>query len=47
MLAELGLSLAFGRTVAAHLAGLLTPAGLLGLVGQGLFAALPVLMRRT
>ena len=45
MLAELALSLAFGRTLAEHLAGLLTPAGLLGLAGQLLFAALPVLIR--
>jgi hypothetical protein len=45
MLAELGLSLAFGRTVGAHLAGLLAPAGLLGLAGQLAFAAMPLVIR--
>lgn len=45
MLAEFGLSLAFGGTAAQHLAGLLAPAGLLGLAGQLLFGALPLLFR--
>jgi hypothetical protein len=45
MLAELALSLAFGRTMGEHLAGLLTPPGLLGLAGQFVFAALPVVIR--
>lgn len=45
MLAELALSLAFGRTAAEHLAGLLAPAGLLGLAGQLGFAALPVVLK--
>uniref|UniRef100_UPI0013D942F5 hypothetical protein n=1 Tax=Sandarakinorhabdus rubra TaxID=2672568 RepID=UPI0013D942F5 len=45
MAAELGLSLAFGRTAGEHLAALLAPAGLLGLAGQILFAALPLLVR--
>lgn len=43
MLAELSLSLAFGGTLATHLAALLAPAGLLGLAGQLLFAALPLI----
>lgn len=43
MLAELALSLAFGGTLATHLAALLAPAGLLGLGGQLLFAALPLI----
>jgi hypothetical protein len=46
MLAELGLSLAFGRTAEQYLAGLLAPAGLLGLAGQVGFAALPMAMPR-
>lgn len=45
MLAELGLSLAFGRTAAEHVAGLLAPPGLLGLAGQLVFAALPLAVR--
>lgn len=44
MLAELALSLAFGRTLAAHLGAMLAPAGLLGLAGQLVFAGLPVLI---
>lgn len=43
MLAELGLSLAFGGTLVTHLAALVAPAGLLGLGGQLLFAALPLI----
>lgn len=46
MLAELALSLAFGRTAEQYLAGLLAPAGLLGLAGQVVFAALPMAMPR-
>ena len=45
MLAELALSLAFGRTAAEHLALMLVPAGLLGLAGQLVFAALPVFIK--
>jgi hypothetical protein len=45
MLAELALSLAFGRTAAEQLAALLAPAGLLGLAGQMLFAAMPLVIR--
>jgi hypothetical protein len=45
MLAELALSLAFGRTAGEHLAGLLAPAGLLGLAGQLVFAALPLIIK--
>jgi hypothetical protein len=41
MLAEFGLALAFRQTPAAYAAGLMAPAGLLGLAGQLLFAALP------
>jgi hypothetical protein len=47
MLAELVLSLMFGRTLADHRAGLVTPAGLLGLTGQLLFAALPLIIKPT
>jgi len=43
MLAELGLSLALGRTLAAHVAGLLAPAALPGLAGQLVFAVLPLI----
>ena len=42
MLAEFALALAFGRTPAQYLAGLLAPVGLLGLAGQGVFALLPL-----
>lgn len=45
MLAELALSLAFGRTAGQHLAALVTPAGLLGLAGQLMFAALPLVIK--
>ncbi|WP_156254329.1 hypothetical protein [Sandarakinorhabdus oryzae] len=45
MLAELALSLAFGRTVGEHLAAMRAPAGLLGLAGQLVFAALPLLIK--
>jgi hypothetical protein len=45
MAAELGLSLAFGGTLATHVAALAMPAGLLGLAGQVGFAALPFLTR--
>jgi hypothetical protein len=45
MLAELGLSLAFGGTLATHLAAMAAPAGLLGLGGQLLFAALPLITK--
>lgn len=44
MLAEFALALLFGRGPDAYLAGLLAPAGLLGLAGQVLFAALPVMI---
>lgn len=46
MLAELGLSLAIGGTAGEQLAGLLAPVGLLGLAGQLVFAALPLVMPR-
>lgn len=46
MVAELGLSLALGGTLATHLAALLAPAGLMGLAGQLVFAALPLLLPR-
>ncbi|WP_372917409.1 hypothetical protein [Sandarakinorhabdus sp.] len=42
MLAEFGLSLAFGRAASGYGAALVTPAGLLGLAGQLVFAALPL-----
>lgn len=42
MLAELGVSLALGRSVGAHLAAMLAPAGLLGLAGQLVFAVVPI-----
>jgi len=45
MLAELALSLAFGRTQAQHFAVMITAAGLLGLSGQLAFAAMPMLAR--
>ena len=45
MLAELGLTLAFGGTLATHLAVLTAPAGLLGLAGQLVFAALPLFIK--
>jgi hypothetical protein len=45
MLAELALSLAFGRTPAQHFAVMITAAGLLGLSGQLAFAAMPMLAR--
>ena len=45
MLAELALSLAFGRSAGEHLALMLAPAGLLGLAGQLVFAALPLLIK--
>lgn len=45
MLAELALSLAFGRTFGEHLAELMAPAGLLGLAGQLGFAALPLIIK--
>ena len=45
MLAEFGLSQAFGRTPAEHLASFFTPAGLLGLAGQLAFAVLPVFIK--
>jgi len=45
--AELGLSvLAFGRTIAEHLASYGSPAGALGLAGQVAFALFPLLRRR-
>ncbi|MEI6485437.1 MAG: hypothetical protein WCO11_04140 [Sphingomonadales bacterium] len=44
MLAELALSLAFGRTAGEHLALMLAPAGLLGLAGQLGFAVIPLLI---
>lgn len=44
MLAERGLSAAFGQSAAAWLAALATPAGLLGLAGQAVFGALPALI---
>ena len=44
--AELGLSvLAFGRTIAEHLASYGSPAGALGLAGQVAFALFPLLRR--
>ena len=45
MLAEFGLATAFGRAPAAYLASFLTPAGLLGLAGQLVFAALPLFIK--
>ena len=45
MLAEFALALAFGRAPGAFLAAFFTPAGLIGLVGQVGFAALPLLMK--
>jgi hypothetical protein len=45
MLAELALSLAFGRTAGEHLAAMLAPAGLLGLAGQLVFAGLPLIIK--
>jgi hypothetical protein len=45
MLAEFALALAFGRTPAQYLAGLLAPAGQLGLAGQGVFALLPLVVK--
>lgn len=44
MIAERALSAAFGQSGAAWLAGLATPAGLLGLAGQMGFGALPWVM---
>ncbi|MFZ4689092.1 MAG: hypothetical protein ACOYLS_07630 [Polymorphobacter sp.] len=47
MLAELALAvLVFGRTPAQHLARYASAAALLGLAGQILFAAFPILQRR-
>jgi hypothetical protein len=43
MAAETLLGLALGRGLAAQLAALATPAGLLGLYGQAVFALLPVI----
>lgn len=45
MLAEFGLALAFGRAPGAYWASLFTAAGLLGLAGQLIFAALPLLIK--
>jgi hypothetical protein len=45
MLAELGLALAVGQGLAGWLAGLVTPAGRLGLAGQLAFAALPLIIK--
>jgi hypothetical protein len=45
MLAELGLTFAFGGTLATHLAALTVPAGLLGLAGQLVFAGLPLIIK--
>ena len=42
MIAELALAMAMGRTPAQHFAAMLTAAGLLGLAGQVVFAALPL-----
>jgi len=46
ILAELLLALALGRSAAAVLTALATPAGGLGLVGQLLFALFPLLQRK-
>jgi hypothetical protein len=47
MLAELVLTIAaFGGTAASFVAALGTPAGALGLAGQVVFAALPLLVKR-
>lgn len=44
---EVGVSvLNFGRTVTAHFAAYGTPAGLIGLAAQMLFASFPLLLRR-
>ena len=45
MLAEAGLALAMGRTLHEHLANYLTVAGIIGLVGQLGFAAIPLICR--
>jgi hypothetical protein len=45
MLAEAGLAAATGTPPAAWAAGLLAPAGALGLAGQAAFAAIPALRR--
>jgi hypothetical protein len=45
MLAEFGLALAFGQRPATYAAALLAPPGLLGLAGQLLFAALPLIIK--
>ena len=44
--AELGLAMALGGSPRGWLAGLGTPAGLLGLAGQGLFGLVPWLLWR-
>lgn len=47
MMAELALSLALGMpSLAAYLAGLATPAGLLGLTGQILYGLFPIIRQR-
>jgi hypothetical protein len=45
MAAELALALAVGGTLANYMAGLMAPAGLLGLAGQLLFAVLPLVIK--
>ena len=45
MLAEFGLAMAFGRAPGACLASFFTQAGLLGLAGQLVFAALPLFIK--
>lgn len=46
MIAEAALGmLGFGRTLAEHLAHYLSPAGMVGLLGQLVFAAFPILQR--
>jgi hypothetical protein len=47
LVAELVLSVSlFGRTLATHLATYLEPAGYLGLLGQFVFAAFPLVQSR-
>ena len=45
MLAEFGLAQAFGRAPGVYWASFFTPAGLLGLAGQLVFAALPLFIK--
>jgi len=45
MLAEFGLAMASGRAPGAYWAPFFTPAGLLGLAGQLVFAALPLFIK--